>query len=79
MPIKRSRSLWWRLSQWTPTWKQPVPAFSAVWQGHQAHQQAARRRELYDQQRMLLRRRQQRTMARSRLGNGSRPDTAGVV
>lgn len=79
MPIKRWRSLWWQLSQWTRSWNRPVPAYSAVWQGHQGRHHAARQRELYDQQRMLLRRRQQRTMPRSRLGNGSRPDTTGVI
>ncbi len=79
MPIKRWRSLWWQLSQWTPSWKQPAPAYSGAWQASQARFQAARQRELYDQQRMLMRRRQQRMMPRSRLGSGSRPDATGLV
>ncbi|MGD9648228.1 MAG: hypothetical protein AB7U73_21130 [Pirellulales bacterium] len=79
MPIKRWHSLFWQLRQWTSPWRQPVPAYSAAWRSSQAHFQASRQRELYDEQRMLLRRRQQRTMPRSRLGKGSRPDPAGLV
>jgi hypothetical protein len=79
MPIKSWRSLWWQLSNWTPSWNQTVPAYSSTWQANRARFQAARQRELHDEQRMLIRRRQQRTMPRSRLGSGSRPDSTGVI